>query len=352
MPAPVSAHALLLRTDPAAGVVGPADQPPAHVSLWFSEAVDVDFNAVVVIDSGGKRVDQFDAHIAGNDPRQITVTLGGLSQGAYVVRWRVTSADNHVVAGAFWFGVGFATTLPREALVDTSAPTLNPLESVARWAVLAAILVLAGGQLFELLIGRASVPGLPRADLGRVWLVAGGVLLCGNLLWAAAQAEAVAQLPLPQALDPRVLSSVLLNSRFGALWWIRVVLGVAPTVSLCARKSAWASAQAEAVAQLPLPQALDPRVLSSVLLNSRFGALWWIRVVLGVALTVSLCARKSAWVSSAPGLLLIIAMSLSGHASSGRELGPLATAMDSLHLAAAAVWLGGQIGRASRGGRE
>ena len=284
VPLPASAHALLLRTDPAAGVVGPDDQPPARISLWFSEPVDVDFNAIVVIDRDGKRVDQLDAHVA-EDPRRVDVTLGSLSQGAYVVRWRVTSADNHVVSGAFWFGVGFATTLPREALTDTSAPTLRPLESVARWGVLAAILALAGGALFELLV-RPAVHRLPPPSRA-LWLLAGCVLVIGQVAWAAAQAEAVAQLPLPQALDGKILSIALLQSRFAVLWWTRLVLGIALTMSLRIR---------------------DARRLNAAL-----------------------------------GLVLIAAMSLSGHASGARELGPAAIAMDSLHLAAAAVWLGGLL---------
>src|SRR5262249_24055033 len=39
----------------------------------------------------------------------------------------------------------------------------------------------------------------------------------------------------------------------------------------------------------------------------------------------------------------ILAMSLSGHAFGARELGPAAVGVDSLHLVAAAVWLGGLV---------
>ena len=116
-PSPAAAHALLLRSEPAAGVVSPADRPPTTVTLWFSELVDITaLTGVAVIDGEGRRVDHLDAHLADGDPRQVQVSLGDLPQGAYVVRWRAASADNHIITGTFWFGVGFATAVPPSAL--------------------------------------------------------------------------------------------------------------------------------------------------------------------------------------------------------------------------------------------
>src|SRR5205823_1602365 len=48
---PAEAHALLERSDPGAGTVVTSDQPLTHVSLWFSEPVEVAFNGVEVTDS-------------------------------------------------------------------------------------------------------------------------------------------------------------------------------------------------------------------------------------------------------------------------------------------------------------
>src|SRR5919202_2962396 len=83
-PSPAAAHALLLRSEPAAGVVSPADRPPTRLTLWFSESVDVAaFAGIAVIDAEGRRVDHLDAHLAADDPRQVQVSLGDLQQGAY-----------------------------------------------------------------------------------------------------------------------------------------------------------------------------------------------------------------------------------------------------------------------------
>jgi methionine-rich copper-binding protein CopC len=71
-PAPAEAHALLLRSEPAAGVVSPADQPPRAVVLSFSEPVDIAaLSGVSVLDGEGRRVDHLDAHLASDDPRQV-----------------------------------------------------------------------------------------------------------------------------------------------------------------------------------------------------------------------------------------------------------------------------------------
>src|SRR5712691_1697936 len=154
-PAPASAHALLLTTSPSAGSVSVNDGPPRQVSLWFSEPVDVAFNAIAVVDSEGRRVDGLDAHVAADDPRRVDVAVGGdgaLANGAYLVRWRATSADNHVVSGNFWFAVGFATVLPTAALIGVGTPTIAPLETIGRWLALLSVLPLAGAPLFLLLV--------------------------------------------------------------------------------------------------------------------------------------------------------------------------------------------------------
>jgi copper transport protein len=304
-PSPVAAHALLLRSEPAAGVVGAADQPPKTVVLWFSEPVDVTASGgIAVLDTEGRRVDHFDAHAAAADPRQVEVSLSDLAQGSYAVRWRATSADNHVISGTFWFGVGFATAVPPSALLAAGAPTLPALETVARWLSLVAVLALAGGAFFDVLV-RAPVER-------RLGATGRGVF-----------AEAA-----PSLARVAVLGGVL----------------------LVAAHAAWAAAQMEAVAELPLPRALDGPVARAVLLESRFGLLWWARILLGLILAARLVADarsrrtpagRARWVDAALGVALVVAFALGGHASGARELPAVAVGVDAIHLAAAAVWLGG-----------
>jgi copper transport protein len=296
-PAPASAHALLLTTSPSAGSVSVDDGRPRQVSLWFSEPVDVTFNAIGVLDSEGRRVDNLDAHVAADDPRRVDVAIGGggaVANGAYLVRWRATSADNHVVSGSFWFAVGFATVLPTAALIGVGVPTIAPLEAIGRWLALLSVLPLAGAPLFLLLVLQPTSRRLPSAcsaltvGLKRLWVVCLAVLVAAHLVWGVAQAEAIAELPAPLALDGPILRSVFLDSRFAALWWSRIVIGL---------------------------------LLAGILVVSPRGRGLW--ACLGLA------------------ALLVVAVALGGHAAGARWLAPLAVGVDALHLAAAAVWLGG-----------
>ncbi|MCA1645284.1 MAG: copper resistance protein CopC [Chloroflexi bacterium] len=307
-PGPASAHALLLSTTPAAGTVSSADGPPGQVSLVFSEPVEVTFNAIAVLDSDSRRVDRLDARVAADDARRVDVSIGtsgALAQGAYLVRWRATSLDNHLVGGSFWFAVGFATALPAAALIGAGAPTIARFEVLGRWLALLSVLALAGAPFFLLWVlqparsrltpAANSLLASPLVSLSRLWLVSLIVFIAAHLVWAVAQAEAVAELPVPQALDTPILRAVLVDSRFAVLWWSRMVLGLLLAVVLLA----------------------DAR--------TRHG----------------LDSRPMQWVAGGLAVVLCMSVTLGGHAAGARWLAPLAVGMDTLHLVAAAIWLGG-----------
>jgi copper transport protein len=195
-----AAHALLVRSDPAAGVA--LSTAPSVVRLWFSEPIQASPSGIVVLDSAGQRADRLDAHVSEDDPREVDVGLGDLAPGAYVVRWRATSADNHVVSGTTWFAVGFAAQPPPlSALAGSPTAPLPGLEVVGRWLVYASAL---------LLVGTAS--RLPR----RAALALAATLTLGQLAWLLAQAQAADAAP----------TEALLDSRFAALWWLRLLSGL------------------------------------------------------------------------------------------------------------------------------
>jgi len=177
-------HALLSRSDPAPGAVTPGDQPPRRLSLQFTEPVKVDRNAVVVLDAQGRRVRGTRARVAAEDAARVELDPGPLPPGAYAVRWRAVSADNHVVRGTYWFVVGFAQAPPPASLLAGGPPALSMIETIGRWLALLATLGLAGAPLFTLLVlwrsldqhkdspspasaGRRRDPGRPRAGAGR-----------------------------------------------------------------------------------------------------------------------------------------------------------------------------------------
>lgn len=279
------AHALLERSEPSAGVAIAANGAPRTLSLWFTEPVQVSSSAVAVLNSDSRRVDRLNARTSAQEPSRVDVDVNDLAQGAYLVRWHVTSADGHVVRGAYWFAVGFAATPPPAAeLLGTGKLPLPLIEIVARWLSVLALLFLAGTAFFKVAVfqpARVSGPALERPMI----VGAIGAFLVAHCLLAAAQAEAVAEQPLPQALAGQVLSEVLFSGRSAALWWLRLALGV----------------------------------------------------VLGIVLY----RRRQPGLAVSMGLFLLVATSLASHATGARVAPTLAIAVDTLHLVAAALWIGG-----------
>ncbi len=295
------AHALLVRSEPASGLA--VTSPPRTVSLWFSEPVQVAYNGVSVLDDGGRRVDALDAHVSPAEANRVDVGLSALPQGSYVVRWQVTSGDNHVVSGTTWFAVGFAVSPPAiSALVGSGAPSLAPWEILGRWLVYVAVLYLVGLPVFQWLVldagtELASRPSSIRAAYKRARrravALAGLLLLLGQLAWLVAQLEAVSGTGIAQGFSGPVVGSVVLGSRFALLWRLRTLLGLALAVILV-REAARAST-----------------------------------------------ARRL--VAIAVGVGVLATFSLASHAASVPDTAAVMVVADLVHLLAAAVWLGALV---------
>lgn len=97
------AHAILVRSEPAEGSAVP--EPPEIIELWFNEGVGRDYVALAVIDGRGARVDDANARLGFFDQSYLRVTLPPVIPGTYTVRYRVQSADGHIVSGKFNFAV-------------------------------------------------------------------------------------------------------------------------------------------------------------------------------------------------------------------------------------------------------
>ncbi|MFY4721691.1 copper resistance CopC/CopD family protein [Streptomyces sp. LaBMicrA B280] len=167
--APASAHAALTGSDPAQGVV--VQQPPARVSLTFSEKVAMNGDSLRVLDPKGKPVQTG----APDNVRGTTYAVrlkGGLGKGTYTVTYEVVSADSHPVAGAYTFSIG----APSRTVVSGGGPTVGGgvvggLYQVGRYVSYAGYIVLVGGAAFVLLCWRrgAGVRALQRLVVGG-WL--------------------------------------------------------------------------------------------------------------------------------------------------------------------------------------
>ncbi|HEV7887747.1 MAG TPA: CopD family protein, partial [Acidimicrobiales bacterium] len=245
-----------------------------------------------VFDREGKRVDQGrPATHPGGDHSSVALPLPPLPDGSYVVTWRVVSADSHPIHGAFTFRVGEGGTGPEATpgeLAQTGGSRLvGVLYAAVRTLVFLSLLVLVGGVAFLL------------------------------LLWPEGWSDRRAV---------RVLWAALLTA------FVSTVLGV--------------GLQAAYGAGLPLADAFKPSLVRPVLGN-RIGRVWLARLVLLTGADVALTAfarRRPGAVGKALfavlGLALLATPGLAGHAASG-DLVPLAVPVDTLHLAAAALWLGG-----------
>ncbi|BBL77104.1 copper resistance CopC family protein [Methylomagnum ishizawai] len=97
------AHAILVKAQPEKEAV--LALPPAEVLLTFNDAVGEEFLALAVIDAAGKRVDKHDARLDFTDHSHLRASVEPLPPGQYVVRYRVLSADGHVVSGKYSFQI-------------------------------------------------------------------------------------------------------------------------------------------------------------------------------------------------------------------------------------------------------
>ena len=97
------AHAFLDHASPAVGST--LRQPPATISLWFTQELEPAFSTVTIVDQNGQRVDGGDAQVDARDQTLMHASLKPLPAGTYKVAWRVVSVDTHTTEGTFTFRV-------------------------------------------------------------------------------------------------------------------------------------------------------------------------------------------------------------------------------------------------------
>ena len=175
---PAGAHATVVRTFPADGAA--LEAAPAEVRMRFTEPVDLAPGALRLLDATGRELDTPRATHAGGDRTTAVLPLPrDLKDGAYIVAWRVTSADSHPVSGAFSFTVGDST----EAILYAQGGPSSAVEiahGIARGVAFLGLALAVGGACVLLLLW----PEGPRNRRGRrfVWIgvgvLAGGTRRC------------------------------------------------------------------------------------------------------------------------------------------------------------------------------
>lgn len=168
-----SAHAGLESSDPASGEL--LAEAPASVTMSFTEPPDLDLSSVTVVDASGAEV-EIGPPERGAPPRSLELALpADLGEGVYTVSWNVVStADGHLTAGAFAFGVG-VTSDEISAAPGTSEPqTPSPsaLAVVGKALLYAGLALAVGATSTALFAFGGVVPArrvlLPAAGLAAV----------------------------------------------------------------------------------------------------------------------------------------------------------------------------------------
>jgi len=302
LPAAAWAHAALLRTVPLPS--GTVDTPPKQLLLTYSEAVEPRFAIVSVTDADAHQETAGAPRRSPGNVDTLVVPLKKLSQGWYLVWWRVISADGHPVRGAFTFAVGpNAGPAPQFVIPSISETAVTTRLLVSRW--IAFLSVMAAIGLFVLRIGIAR-PLVRR--------VSGTRLRAVSVAFAVASAVALAATP---------VYALLATAQFA----LRSVWDVGALVPLIR-----ASSFGRGYVDLELTFALF--VLAGLV------ALWVDRPEREQRSIAELLALAGALVAA--GAVLLVP-GLAGHAA---QTSPRAWALlfDWSHLSAGSIWVGGLIG--------
>jgi copper transport protein len=286
-----SAHSQLEESEPAAGAQ--LEKSPPQVLLRFNESVEISLGAIRVFDHNGRQVKTSTAHHPGGAGSQVAVDLPKLSDGGYVVAWRVLSADSHPVHEAFTFSVGTGGGAVTPGLVqdllasEGGNTTVGALLAITRFLVYAGLAIALGGCAFWLFCWPA---GRDDATLVRVVVAAAVVAAIASLVMIGLQGPYATGQGLTEAFKPSTWRSVV-DTRSGQWWLVR-------TLALAV------------LAGLALVRRVKPAVWRLVLV--------------------------------ADAALLLVAIAYGGHGANGRypALGVIATVA---HVGAMSVWIGGLV---------
>lgn len=101
-PGLVNAHAGLVKSSPGSRSV--LTQTPQEIELCFSEAVELKFSTIKLVDASKVAVPLAEPQLR-SDPKCFFTSVPALSGGTYTVSYRVLSQDGHVVEYGYQFSV-------------------------------------------------------------------------------------------------------------------------------------------------------------------------------------------------------------------------------------------------------
>ena len=285
-----SAHAILLRAEPAIG--GVSATPPDELLLQFTEPVEPKFSQIEVTNDKGDSVTRGPLTRADDEASLVIALQPSLADGWYRVEWHALSVDGHRIQGVFSFGVGDAGPAPEiGSLAGGDAATGS---IVLRFGMLGSLLLGVGLTAFRLLLVRPADDVRPRA----LWRIDGillGLIVLALIFTPLYTAHETALFGDRSLLDAGWIAENLRSTAFGRGYTdLVVLLAIFATVTVIALRT---------------------------------GKRW-----LGIA-----AVAVGAGALLVPGLV--------GHPGQG-SVPALAVPLDWLHLCAAATWAGGLLGLA------
>jgi len=144
------AHPFLLDSEPVQGQS--VSIGTTQITMYYSEAVEIDFSELKIYDSNGNQVDNRDTRY-NNAESSLVITTSPLEDGIYTVASKVLSkVDGHLVHAAIIFGVGNVQI--DTSLIDSqqqSETTFIP-ESIARFPGLIGQTIVLGGVITSIAI--------------------------------------------------------------------------------------------------------------------------------------------------------------------------------------------------------
>jgi copper transport protein len=289
-----SAHPGLERSAPAANAV--LEVGPPNIELDFNERVDAELASIELYDENATLIPT-GATASITDDTVLQASVPTIGDGVYVVVWRVPSADGHVVDGVFSFQVGVRPGVDVGALIDrvsgnaAATFTVGRLDTSARLLALIGLIVMVGGGALAIQSSAEShddsAGSSDRTLLWMAWLF----LFVGSL------------------------------GSFG-LYGAKVVAG-SPSDAI--RPSVWGKVAGSHTASVLLVRIVLVLALGGLLLTfaRRASDVWR-----GAALAI--------------GSALVLTYSSIGHANA-QDPAALWIAIDAVHLAAVALWIGGLL---------
>jgi copper transport protein len=219
----VFAHPIIVDSSPVASSTAQAGT--TQVIIHYSEAVDIDYSEIKVLDNNGNQIDNKDTKYFEGES-SLVVTTPPLTDGIYTVTSKVLSkVDGHLVPDVFLFGVGNVNVPPPKQKGITESVYFP--EAGARYPGLVGQVIVLGSAISSLVmwgvVGKKNLIRQDMPDLQKLYhskfssITGAGLFLvfASNILML-----------IVQTIRLETSASSVLQTSFGSVWIVRMAITV------------------------------------------------------------------------------------------------------------------------------